>query len=1170
MSIDTPAVRRDRRIAELYAGDPQVRDAEPSKEISAALRRPGLRSAEIIATVLDGYADRPALGQRAFEFTTDAAGRRTLRLLPRFETITYRELGERVGAVAAAWHHDVEHPVRAGDFVAMIGFTSSDYATLDLACAQLGAVAVPLQAGAARSQLKAIIAETAPRVLAATPELLDVAVDCLLAGSATEGLVVFDYHPDDDGHREAFESARTRLAEAGSSVAPESLDSVRARGSKVPPAPLFVPVADDDTLALLIYTSGSTGTPKGAMYTERLAADIWLATTAWFDSATVPAIGLNYLPMSHLAGRLTLSGILARGGTAYFAAKSDMSTLFEDLGLVRPTEVMFVPRVCDMVFQRYQSELDRRAAPDIADEQQVKAELRQDFLGGRVVSASVASAPLSVELKTFMESFMDVELRDGYGSTEAGGVLVDNQLCRPPVLDYKLVDVPELGYFRTDQPHPRGELLLKTRTIIPGYYKRPEVTAQIFDDDGYYKTGDIMAEIGPDQLVYVDRRNNVLKLSQGEFVAVSHLEAVYAASPLVGQIFVYGSSERAYVLAVVVPTAEAQNIEADRRKAAIAASLRRIAGNSGLNSYEIPRDFLIETEPFTIENGLLSGAGKLLRPNLKARYGARLEQLYTDMAEGQANELLSLRNTAAELPVLETIGRAAHTLLGCATTDLRPDAHFTELGGDSLSALSFSNLLQDIFEVEVPVGVVISPANGLRDLADYVERERNSNVHRPTPISVHGLDGSQVNAGDLTLDKFIDARTSSAAERLPAPDGVTGTVLLTGANGYLGRFLCLEWLERLDKSGGTLICVVRGSDAGAARKRLADAFDSGDPGLVEHFEDLAARRLEVLAGDIGEMDLGLDKATWNRLADNVDLIVHPAALVNHVLPYSQLFGPNVVGTAEVIRLAITTRLKPVTYLSTVGVAAQVDPALFDEDGDIRDFSPVRVIDDSYANGYGNSKWAGEVLLREANDLCGLPVTVFRSDMILAHSRYRGQLNVPDMFTRLLLSLVATGIAPFSFYRTHSDGTRSRAHYDGLPADFTAEAITTLGALGTAGFHTFDVVNPNDDGISLDNVVDWLIESGHPIQRIADYRDWFDRFGTALRALPEKQRQASVLPLLHAYIHPDRPLVGSAVPAEVFQTAVQRVRIGADNDIPHLSAQLIAKYATDLEHRALLG
>ncbi|MEU7632593.1 carboxylic acid reductase [Nocardia sp. NPDC049220] len=1155
-------------MAELYTGDADIRNAAPRAEVIEKLRKPGARLAQIIEAVMIGYADRPALGQRAVQVRTDdSTGRASVMLLPRFDTMTYGELWERVRAVAAAWHGDPDNPLRAGDFVATLGFTSSDYATLDLACAHLGLVAVPLQSAAPVAQLTEIIGETAPRALAATPELLDAAVECVLSSHALRRLIVFDYHLGDDAQRAAFEAARERLAAAGSVVVVESLDQVLEHGRRLPAAPLFTAEPGDDPLALLIYTSGSTGTPKGAMYTERLV------TTGWLGRPDVAAINVNYMPMSHIAGRMSLTGVLARGGTAYFAATSDMSTLFDDIALARPTEFFFVPRVCDMVFQRFRGEVDRREGPGVdraAVEADVKAELRERFLGGRLITAICGSAPVAAEMKAFIESVLDLDLHDGYGSTEAGpSILIDNQVRRPPVLDYRLVDVPELGYFRTDKPHPRGELLVKSTTMIPGYYKRPEVTAEIFDADGFYKTGDVVAELAQDRLVYVDRRNNVLKLSQGEFVAVSHVEAVFASSPLIRQIFVYGSSERAYLLAVIVPTQDAlASGDLDALKAALSESLQQLAKAADLRSYEIPRDFLIETEPFTTDNGLLSGIGKLLRPRVKEHYEQRLQQLYAELADAQANELLDLRHVAADLPVLDTVRRAAKALLGCASTDLRPDAHFSDLGGDSLSALSLSNLLQTAFGVEVPVSVVISPANGLRQIADYVVAERDSGTRRPTFDSVHGT-GAQVRAADLTLDEFIDARTLADAVALPRPTGAAHTVLLTGSNGYLGRFLCMEWLERLNATGGTLICLVRGGDQAAARKRLDAAFDSGDPGLIQHFQELAADTLEVLAGDIGEPNLGLDEATWDRLADSVDLVVHPAALVNHVLPYRQLFGPNVAGTAELIRLAITTRLKAFTYLSTVAVAAQIDPATFDEDADIREISPVRVVDESYANGYGNSKWAGEVLLREANDLCGLPVAVFRSDMILAHSRYAGQLNVPDMFTRLLLSLIATGIAPLSFYETDGEGNRQRAHYDGLPADFTAEAITTLGAAAASGFQTFDVLNPHDDGLSLDVFVDWLIDSGHPIERIADFGEWSDRFETALRGLREKQRHASLLPLLHAYRRPAPAVRGSVLPAKKFRSAVQAATIGFDHDIPHLSRRLIEKYVTDLELRNLL-
>ena len=251
------------------------------------------------------------------------------------------------------------------------------------------------------------------------------------------------------------------------------------------------------------------------------------------------------------------------------------------------------------------------------------------------------------------------------------------------------------------------------------------------------------------------------------------------------------------------------------------------------------------------------------------------------------------------------------------------------------------------------------------------------------------------------------------------------------------------------------------------------------------------------------------------------------------------------------------------------MADQIEPSAFTEDADIRVISPTRVIGDSYANGYANSKWAGEVLLREAHDLCGLPVAVFRCDMIMVDTKYVGQLNVPDIFTRLMLSLVATGIAPASFYQTDPDGNRQRAHYDGLPVDFIAEAISTLGAQVADGFETYHVLNPYHDGIGLDEYVDWLIDAGYPAQRIPDYDAWLHRFETAMRALPEQQRQHSLLPLLHFYQRPEKPTRGSIWPADRFRSAVREAKIGPDKDIPHISAPIIVKYITNLQLLGLL-
>jgi fatty acid CoA ligase FadD9 len=642
--------RLARRVAELYDGDPQFRAAVPLSEVIEAACVPGLRLTQVFETIVEGYADRPALGLRARELVTDAAGRTSAQLQPRFETISYRQVWDRVRAIAGAWRHDPANPVTAGDMVVTVGFSSADYLVIDMACAYLGLVTVPLQHNASVSRLRPIIEECEPRIAAVGAEYLDLAVESVLACSSLRQLMVFDYQPEVDEQRENLESARARLQEAGAQVVVTTVDEVVERGSRLPPGPAYVE-GSDERLAMIMYTSGSTGAPKGAMYTERTVAKVW--TSGFFLASGIPVFNVNFMPLNHLGGRLPLASAFIAGGTNYFVPESDLSTLFEDWALVRPTELDVVPRVVEMLFQHYRNAVDRRVADgaDTADaEKGAATELREQLLGGRVLGGCVGSAPLTGEMKEFLDSTLGVHILDGYGLTETGFVARDGVINRKRVLDYKLIDVPELGCFRTDRPYPRGELLIKTDTMTPGYYKRPELSAEVFDEDGYYRTGDVMAELEPDRLVYVDRRNNVLKLAHGEFVAVANLEAVYGAAPLVRQIFVYGNSQRPNLLAVIVPAPAALAEYGNSRalKAALHQSLQQTAAVAQLQSYEVPVDFIIETEPFTDENGLLSGVGKLLRPRLKEHYGERLEQMYIEIAAAQVNETRELRHTAAD------------------------------------------------------------------------------------------------------------------------------------------------------------------------------------------------------------------------------------------------------------------------------------------------------------------------------------------------------------------------------------------------------------------------------------------------------------------------------------------------------------------------------------------
>jgi fatty acid CoA ligase FadD9 len=426
---------------------------------------------------------------------------------------------------------------------------------------------------------------------------------------------------------------------------------------------------------------------------------------------------------------------------------------------------------------------------------------------------------------------------------------------------------------------------------------------------------------------------------------------------------------------------------------------------------------------------------------------------------------------------------------------------------------------------------------------------------------VHGPESRSVRADELTLDKFIDAATLAAAPALPRPEDAIRTVLVTGVTGFLGRFQGLAWLERMAQSGGKVIYLARGADAAQARQRVEEALDT-DPALIGHFRTLAQDHLEVVAGDLGLPRLGLDEATWERLASEVDMIVHPGAHVNHRLPYNQLFAANVAGTAELIRLALTTRMKRFHYVSTLGVNAL---GFVDEECDIRKAVACCELGEGYANGYNVSKWASEVLLREAHDLTGLPVAVFRPGMILAHSRYAGQLNVPDMFTRMLFSLAVTGVAPATFYAQDLSAGRPKARYDGHSVDFLAEAITAIDAADVPGFNAYNLSTPQVEGVSLDDFVDWMIGAGCAIERIDRYDEWLARFETAMHALPEEQRGESMLHILDPYRTPQAVGGGSRLPADKFCAGVAAAGLAVEP----LSARLIEKYVGDLRHLKIL-
>ncbi|WP_396915656.1 amino acid adenylation domain-containing protein [Mycolicibacterium sp.] len=895
------------------------------------------------------------------------------------------------------------------------------------------------------------------------------------------------------------------------------------------PSTKLLPPSPDD-IAYMIYTSGTTGVPKGVAVTHQNVTQVVKSLPAELPSGP-GQVWSQWHSLVFDVSVWEIWGALLHGSRLVVVPESVAGSPDELHDLLVAEQVSVLYQTPSAVGMLSPEGLENTAL--VVAGEACPTEVVDRWAPGRVMINAYGPTEATIY------AAMSAPLQAGTGSVPIGSPVPVGATF---VLDEWLRPVP---------PGVVGELYLAGRGVGIGYLHRSGLTttrfvACPFGEPGsrMYRTGDLV-QWGPDgQLQYLGRADEQVKI-RGYRIELGEIQAVLAAQDGVTQAAVIAREDRPgdkRLVGYVTGTADP-------------AELRSALGQR-LPAYMVPAAVVVlDALPLTVN-------GKLDRRALPAPD-------YHDAA----------RYRAPASPVEEMIvGIYSHVL---GVERVGTDDSFFDLGGDSISAMRVVAAINTALDANLAVRTLFE-APSVRSLSLHLDGDTSSvtahpDTHGPSFASVHDPDSDEIRASDLTLDKFIDAATLRTAPSLPRPNGQTQTVLLTGATGFLGRYLLLDWLRRLRRVDDTVICLVRGKSDDEARRRLEATFAT-DPVLSRHFKELAGERLKVIAGDKGEPNLGLDEQTWQQLARDVDLIVDSAAFVNSVLPYWELFGPNVVGTAELIRFAITTKLKPYTFVSTSDVGRQIEPSRFTESADIRLISATRTVDASYANGYGNSKWAGEVLLREAHDLCGLPVAVFRSGMIMAEPNYAGQLNVADTVTRMVLSIVATGVAPESFYRLGPDGERQRAHFDGLPVDFVAEAITTLGwrvaRSAWPEFETYHVMNPHDDGIGIDKYIDWLIEAGYPIERIGDFQEWLRRFEIGLRALPDRQRQNSVLQMLmvlrqHGDLQPPEPTLGSYAPADRFHAAVREAEIGPAGDIPHVSAPVIVKYVTDLQRLGLL-
>ena len=262
-----------------------------------------------------------------------------------------------------------------------------------------------------------------------------------------------------------------------------------------------------------------------------------------------------------------------------------------------------------------------------------------------------------------MKVCFNCKLVQGYGMTETAAVISvseenDANLGHVgavmPHCEMALADVAEMNYLSTDKPCPRGEIIVRGPNMFKEYLNRPDATAEVYSEGRWLHTGDI-GRINPNgTITIIDRKKNIFKLSQGEYVAVEKVEAAYMRCPLVSQTFVYGDSFKSKLVMVLVPEADEFVIWASVKgmrgsmkelcaKPEVVDAffehlnnldyVRKLKGFETVKAIYAEGDVNDMGQGFSIENNCMTPTFKLRRPQLKERYQSQIDTMYASLGE---------------------------------------------------------------------------------------------------------------------------------------------------------------------------------------------------------------------------------------------------------------------------------------------------------------------------------------------------------------------------------------------------------------------------------------------------------------------------------------------------------------------------------------------------------
>uniref|UniRef100_A0A7M4EWM2 Arachidonate--CoA ligase n=1 Tax=Crocodylus porosus TaxID=8502 RepID=A0A7M4EWM2_CROPO len=435
-----------------------------------------------------------------------------------------------------------------------------------------------------------------------------------------------------------------------------------------------------EDLCIICFTSGTTGTFFGAggggecpcRFLNTLAFLHARKRVVECKDITESDISISYLPLAHMFERVVQTVLYTSGAKVGFF-QGDIKLLTDDMKALKPTLFPVVPRLLNRVYDKIQSgargslkKLLLAAAVAAKTAELKQGIIRnnsiwdklifkkvQETMGGQVRLVVTGAAPISPTVMIFLRAALGCQIFEAYGQTEcAAGSTVSNpgdwttgHVGAPLACNIiKLEDVEEMNYYSANN---EGEVCIKGPNVFRGYLKDPEKTAEALDKDGWLHTGDIGKWMPNGTLKIIDRKKNIFKLAQGEYVAPERIENIYIRSSPVSQVFVHGESLRVS-LGIVIPDPE--TLEGFARKLGIKGSYEEICKNlevknailedmvklgkeAGLKSFEQVKDIYIHPEALTIENGFLTPTLKAKRAELTKYFKPQIEDLYANIKE---------------------------------------------------------------------------------------------------------------------------------------------------------------------------------------------------------------------------------------------------------------------------------------------------------------------------------------------------------------------------------------------------------------------------------------------------------------------------------------------------------------------------------------------------------